>query len=94
MLHPDPIHRLTVEDVFKKKFVKKCINRINNFKKHRMNMSTRISSKATLISASLEDDENSAENCNQVENNSSYSGCAAASADGGGGGTYYGYSDY
>ena len=31
MLHPDPIFRLTIEEFFRKKFIRKQLNKVNSF---------------------------------------------------------------
>ena len=31
MLHPDPIYRLTIEEFFRKKFVRRQLNKVNSY---------------------------------------------------------------
>jgi serine/threonine protein kinase len=56
LLHPDPIQRMTVEELFKIKYVKKWLNRINHVKKSRMNLSTRLSSRMSNLNPSQEEE--------------------------------------
>ena len=58
LLHPDPMHRLTIEDLFKKKFIRKWTNKLNHLKKSRMNLSTRLSSRvSSMLNNSQEQEE-------------------------------------
>ena len=47
---------MTVEELFKIKYVKKWLNRINNVKKSRLNVSTRLSSRVTNLNPSQEEE--------------------------------------
>jgi hypothetical protein len=77
LLHPDPLYRLSVEEVMKKKFVRKWTTKLNNLKRKNMNLSTnhRMSSRVTQMTASQEEDSSS------LVADSSYEGEGAAYSD-------------